>query len=176
MNTEALDTQLARRVIVLLSIFVAAAVPLVLYAVPHPAGGTAPTGLATLNAALNLTASILLSIGFVAIRRGAVKLHRACMLTAFGVSALFLVTYLLHHAQVGSVPFPHTGALRVTYLAILIPHIILAAVILPLALFTIYRGWTGRFAGHKRVARWTLPLWLYVSLSGVVVYFMLYHL
>lgn len=176
MTTDALDTRLARRVIVLLSIFVAAAVYLVLYAVPHPAAGTAPTSLATLNAGLNFTAAVLLCVGFAAIRRGAVTVHRACMVSAFGVSSLFLVTYLLHHAQVGSVAFPHTGTLKVIYLAILIPHIVLAAVILPLALFTIYRGWTGRIAGHKRVARWTLPLWLYVSLSGVVIYFMLYHL
>jgi putative membrane protein len=176
MTTDALDTRLARRVIVLLSIFVGVAIALVIYAVPHPPAGTAPTSLATVNAGLNFTAAVLLCVGFAAIRRGAVAVHRACMVTAFGVSSLFLVTYLLHHAQVGSVAFPHTGALKVIYLAILIPHIVLAAVILPLALFTIYRGWTGRFAGHKRVARWTLPLWLYVSLSGVVIYFMLYHL
>jgi putative membrane protein len=176
MSTEALDTQLARRVIVLLSLFVAALIPLVLYVVPHPHAGSGPSGLATLNASLNMTAAVLLTAGFVAIRRGAKRVHRACMLGAFGISSLFLITYLLHHAQVGSVVFPHGGVLRVVYLSILIPHIVLAAVILPLALLTIYRGWTSRFVAHKRVARWTLPLWLYVSLSGVVVYFMLYHL
>ncbi|HEX2736006.1 MAG TPA: DUF420 domain-containing protein [Polyangiaceae bacterium] len=176
MTTEALDTQLARRVITLLSLFVAAAVAVTLYAVPHPASGTHPTALATLNAGLNLTSAILLITGFFAVRRGKIRVHRACMIAAFLVSALFLITYLVHHAQVGSVPFGHEGILKRIYLAILIPHIVLAGVILPLALFTIYRGWTGRIAGHRRIARWTLPLWLYVSLSGVVVYLMLYHL
>jgi uncharacterized membrane protein YozB (DUF420 family) len=176
MSTDALDSRLARRVIALLSLFVAVAVPLSLYGVPHSAQGSEPTGLATLNASLNMTAAVFLIAGYAAIRRRAIAVHRACMLTAFVASAVFLITYLVHHAQVGSVPFPHTGVLRAVYFAILIPHILLAVVILPLALFTIYRGWTGRFPAHKRVARWTLPLWLYVSLSGVVVYFMLYHL
>src|SRR5690606_36366139 len=105
-----------------------------------------------------------------------IALHRASMVTAFGFSSVFLVTYLLHHAQAGSVRFTGEGWLRVVYLAILVPHILLAAVVVPLALFTIYRGWTNRVALHKKVARITLPIWLYVSVSGVVVYLMLYRL
>ena len=98
------------------------------------------------------------------------------MVTAFVLSSLFLVTYLLHHAQVGSVPFQHEGWIRGVYFAVLVPHVMLAVVIVPLALFTIYRGWTERIAEHRKIARWTLPLWLYVSVSGVAVYLMLYHL
>ncbi len=98
------------------------------------------------------------------------------MVSAFALSSLFLVTYLLHHAQVGSVPFQKEGWIRGVYFAVLVPHVALAMVIVPLALFTIYRGWTGRIEKHRKIARWTLPLWLYVSVSGVAVYLMLYHL
>ena len=132
-------------------------------------------GLATLDALLNLTAALLLSLGFFFIRRRQIERHRACMLGAFGVSVAFLVTYLVHHAQVGSVPYRGTGIWRGVYLAILIPHVLLAAAVVPLALVTITRALKGRFPLHKRVARWTLPVWLYVSVSGVVVYLMLYH-
>jgi putative membrane protein len=98
------------------------------------------------------------------------------MLTAFGLSALFLVGYLVHHAQVGSVPFAGTGVVRTFYFALLVPHIALSAVVLPLALTTIWHGWHGNVPAHRRIARWTLPLWLYVSVSGVAVYWMLYRL
>jgi putative membrane protein len=133
-----------------------------------------PSALATLNVLLNGGAGVALIAGYVSIRQRRIERHRRCMLVAFGLSSVFLVSYLVHHAQVGSVPFAGTGLLKTIYLAILFPHIVLAAVIVPLALFTIYRGWTGNFAAHRRVARWTLPLWLYVSLSGVAIYYLLY--
>ena len=111
-----------------------------------------------------------LLLGYAYIRKKNIAAHRACMLTAFGASSLFLVTYLMHHAQVGSVPFRGQGLVRWVYLSILIPHIVLAAGIVPLALLTLYRGYTGRVASHRKIARYTLPIWLYVSISGVVVY------
>lgn len=174
---EASDTRFARRVIAALSVFVCVAVATAVYG-PAASGtlGQGPSTLATLNALLNATSAFLLVCGYVAIRKRNIVVHRACMVSAFSVSALFLVTYLVHHAQVGSVRFPHQGALRVVYFSLLIPHIVLAAVIIPLALFTIYRGWTQRLEAHRRVARWTLPLWLFVSSSGVIIYWMLYHL
>ena len=113
-------------------------------------GAGAPGVLPTLNAALNASAAVCLITGFVFIRKKWVVAHRNCMLLACAISSMFLVTYLMHHAQVGSVPFRGTGALRTLYLSILLPHIVLAAVIVPLALFTIYRGWTGRIAAHRR--------------------------
>ena len=177
MSTVTAESPAARWVIGVLSVAVFAAVIIVLYALPgrDPADGT-PAGLATVNAVLNGGAGCFLLTGYVFIRRRNIKAHRACMLTAFALSSLFLVTYLLHHARVGSVPFQHEGWIRGVYFAVLVPHVILAAVIVPLALFTIYRGWTERIEKHRKIARWTLPLWLYVSVSGVTVYLMLYHL
>ena len=101
--------------------------------------------------------------------------HKLCMLSAFTASTLFLISYLLYHYQVGSVPFKGQGSLRVVYFTILISHTILAAAIVPLALVTLTRALKGSFERHKRIARWTLPLWLYVSVTGVVVYWMLYR-
>ncbi len=179
MSSQALepqDTQLARRVIFGLSSFVAVAVAVVVYVLPPSDSQQVPGALATVNAALNGAAGCFLVAGAVFIRRREIRQHRACMLLAFGLSSLFLLTYLAHHSQVGSVPFTGEGWLRTLYFSILIPHILLATVIVPLALFTIYRGWTNRIALHRRIARWTLPLWLYVSFSGVAIYFMLYHL
>jgi uncharacterized membrane protein YozB (DUF420 family) len=139
------------------------------------AGG--PSVLASLNASLNATSASLLLAGWTAIRRRRIAVHRACMLAAFAASSLFLVGYLLHHATVGSVPFPHQASwLRGLYFAILVPHVLLSAVVLPLALTTLYLAWRGRFAQHARLARWTLPIWLFVSVSGVAVYALLYHL
>lgn len=132
------------------------------------------TDLPTLNAALNSLAATLLAAGYLMIRQGRVEAHRACMLSAFATSTLFLVSYLVYHAKVGSVPFTGQGAIRVMYFAILISHIVLAAVVLPLALVTLSRGLKGRFESHRRIARWTLPVWLYVSITGVIVYLMLY--
>ena len=132
--------------------------------------------LPTVSALLNGTSAVLITVGYLCIRRRKVTAHKTCMVTAFVLSSLFLVTYLIHHAQVGSVPFSGRGWLRGVYFAVLIPHVTLAAFVVPLALTTIYRGWTSRFTKHARIARWTLPIWLYVSLSGVLVYWMLYHL
>ena len=176
MSTFAAESPAARWVIAVLSVAVFAAVLIVLYALPERSAPGTPQALATVNAVLNACAACFLLTGFVFIRRKNIKAHRTCMISAFVLSALFLVTYLLHHAQVGSVHFPHEGWIRGVYFAVLVPHVILAAVIVPLGLLTIYRGWTDRIALHRKIARWTLPLRLYVSVSGVAVYLMLYHL
>jgi len=132
--------------------------------------------LPALNAVLNSISATLLVVGYVFIRRKNIVAHRTCMLAAFGVSCVFLVSYLTHHYQVGSVPFRGTGALRTVYFAILIPHVILATAVVPMALLTIYRGLTGNIERHRPLARITLPVWLFVSVSGVVVYLMLYQM
>jgi uncharacterized membrane protein YozB (DUF420 family) len=132
--------------------------------------------LPALNASLNGLASVFLVIGYILIRSGRRDAHKRCMLMALTTSALFLTSYVIYHANAGSVPFPGVGAIRVVYFAVLIPHVILAATILPLALVTAARGLRGDYDRHVRVARWTLPLWLYVSVTGVVVYLMLYRL
>ncbi len=129
-----------------------------------------------LNAILNGIAATLLATGWVLIKRGRMAQHRACMLAAFGTSALFLVSYVIYHANVGSRPFGGQGPIRVVYFAILISHVVLAAAILPLSIVTLRRGLAGRYDRHVRIARWTLPIWLYVSVTGVVVYLMLYRL
>jgi uncharacterized membrane protein YozB (DUF420 family) len=134
------------------------------------------TVLPAVNATLNGIAAIFLAVGWAFIRRGDRQRHRACMITAFAVSALFLASYLVYHANVGSVPFERQGAIRGVYFTILITHIILAALILPLALMTLSRALSRRFDKHRRIARWTLPIWLYVSVTGVVIYVMLYQL
>jgi uncharacterized membrane protein YozB (DUF420 family) len=132
--------------------------------------------LPAVNAVLNCTAALLLVLGFVFIRQKKVALHRGCMLAAFAVSSVFLVCYLVHHARVGSVPFRGTGAVRTLYFAILIPHVVLAAAVVPLAVTTIYRGLKGDIVKHRPLARVTLPIWLFVSISGVVIYLMLYQM
>ena len=133
------------------------------------------TDLPTLNAILNGIAALFLVSGFVMIRRGRRDAHRLCMLGAFGMSTLFLISYLIYHASVGSVPFQGQGAVRVVYFAILITHIVLAAAIVPMAVLTLVHGLGARFDRHRRIARWTLPVWLYVSVTGVIVYLMLYR-
>ena len=132
--------------------------------------------LPALNASLNALASVLLVTGYVLIRSGRRDAHKRCMLAALTTSALFLTSYVIYHANVGSVPFSGAGVIRIVYFAVLIPHVILAATILPLALVTAARGLRGDYGRHVRIARWTLPLWLYVSVTGVIVYLMLYHL
>lgn len=132
--------------------------------------------LPTVNATLNACSGVLLVLGYWFIRQRNIPAHRACMLGAFGVSALFLVSYVIYHAQVGSKPFPGVGTIRTVYFAVLIPHVILAAFILPLAIVTLRRGLRMDVVRHRRIARWTLPIWLYVSVTGVIVYLMLYHL
>ncbi len=134
------------------------------------------SGLPAVNALLNGTTAVLLTVGYLFIRRKKVTHHKICMVTAFGVSCLFLVSYLIHHYQVGSTPFSGQGWIRPVYFTLLVTHICLAALIVPLALTTIYRGLNAQFGKHVKIARWTLPIWLYVSVSGVVVYVMLYQL
>jgi putative membrane protein len=129
-----------------------------------------------LDAGLNALSAVLLALGFFFIRRKNVSAHKACMLSAFASSTLFLACYLWYHAHHGVTHFPGRGAVRAFYFALLGSHTVLAAVIVPLVLLTLYRALRQRFDLHRRVARWTLPLWLYVSVTGVVVYWMLYHL
>lgn len=134
------------------------------------------TDLPTLNATLNGISAILLISGWFLIKRGERQKHRACMIAALVVSALFLTSYVIYHLQVGSVPFKGTGWIRTVYFAVLIPHVILAAAIVPPILITASRGLTAKYDKHRRIARWTLPLWLYVSVTGVIVYLMLYQM
>lgn len=129
-----------------------------------------------LNAALNATSFLLLVAALYMIKRGNVQAHRRLMLSALAVSGLFLVSYVTYHAQYGSVRFTGQGVVRVVYFIILVTHVILAAAIVPLVIITLRRALAGDFARHRRIARWTYPLWLYVSITGVVVYLMLYHL
>ncbi|WP_239993054.1 DUF420 domain-containing protein [Candidatus Methylomirabilis limnetica] len=130
----------------------------------------------TINAALNGTSALLLSLGYLLIRQRKITAHKLCMGAALGTSTLFLMSYLTYHYQVGSIPFAGHGGIRALYFTILISHTVLAAAIPPLALITVYRALRGRFDRHVRIARWTLPLWLYVSVTGVIIYCMLYHL
>ena len=132
--------------------------------------------LPALNASLNALSALCLTLGYFFIRRGDRVNHQRAMLTALGTSAIFLVSYVTYHANVGSKPFPGQGAARWIYLTVLFTHIPLAAVILPMALITAARGLRGRFDRHVRLARWTLPLWMYVSVTGVVIYVMLYQM
>ena len=131
--------------------------------------------LPAVNATLNALAGIFLLIGFREIKRGRIARHRAAMLSACATSTLFLISYVTYHAHAGSRPFTGQGPIRMVYFAILISHVVLAAAILPLALVTLTRALRERFDRHAALARWTLPIWLYVSVTGVAVYFMLYH-
>ena len=132
--------------------------------------------LPALNASLNLFSALLLGCGYYFIRRREVGRHRFCMVAAFVVSCFFLASYLVYHYHVGSKPFPGQGWIRSVYFAILISHVVLAAAIGPLAIATLTLAWRERFQTHRRLARWTLPLWLYVSLTGIVVYLMIYQI
>jgi uncharacterized membrane protein YozB (DUF420 family) len=134
------------------------------------------TDLPALNATLNATCAVLLVIGWILIKRGRIRQHRAVMIAAVSTSALFLVSYLIYHAQVGSVRFTKTGVIRTVYFAVLLTHTILAAAIVPMVLVTLSRGLSGKYDPHRRIARWTMPIWLYVSITGVIVYVMLYQL
>jgi uncharacterized membrane protein YozB (DUF420 family) len=128
------------------------------------------------NATLNATTALLLTTGYLLIRSGRRRAHRAVMLAAFGVSIAFLASYLWYHAHAGTTHFPGRGWIRPVYFAILLSHTVLAAAIVPLALVTLARGLRADFPRHARLARWTLPVWLYVSVTGVVIYVMLYRL
>lgn len=132
--------------------------------------------LPTVNAVLNATSALLLLVGWRLIRRGRIEAHRRAMLAAVASSTLFLVSYLVYHAQVGSVRFQGQGPIRAVYFAILLSHTILAAAIVPLVLVTLARGLKARYDAHRRLARITFPLWSYVSVTGVVIYWMLYRL
>jgi uncharacterized membrane protein YozB (DUF420 family) len=136
----------------------------------------AVSSLPALNASLNAAASVLLLIGYLLIRHKKVAAHRAAMVAALSVSTLFLASYLYYHYHVGSVRFTGVGWIRPVYFTILISHVVLAVTILPLALVTVTRALRADFARHRRIARITLPLWVYVSVTGVVIYWMLYGL
>jgi uncharacterized membrane protein YozB (DUF420 family) len=132
--------------------------------------------LPALNASLNATAAVFLTAGYLFIRRGRQTAHKRCMIAALATSTLFLISYVTYHANAGSRPFTGEGPVRVFYLVVLITHIVLAIAVLPLALTTTARGLWSQFDRHVRIARWTLPVWLYVSVTGVVVYWMLYQM
>ena len=132
--------------------------------------------LAPLNAFLNGCAAVLLLAGFIFIKKRWVRAHRACMISAMGFSAVFLTSYLVFHYNVGNVRFSGEGWVRSLYFSILIPHVILAGVIVPLAITTIWFALRGNFRRHRGIARWTWPLWMYVSVTGVIVYLMLYQM
>jgi uncharacterized membrane protein YozB (DUF420 family) len=132
--------------------------------------------LPALNATLNATSAVLLTTGWILIRRGRIAQHRAVMIAAVCTSVLFLISYLVYHAQVGSVRFTKQGPIRAVYFTILVTHTVLAAAIVPLVMVTLTRGLRARYERHRRIARWTMPIWLYVSVTGVIVYLMLYQM
>jgi len=134
------------------------------------------TDLPALNATLNATSFVLLTTGWFLIKSGRRQAHKWCMIAALVVSAAFLTSYVVYHLQVGSVPFQKTGWIRTLYFAVLIPHVILAAAIVPMILITVSRALSNKFDQHKKIAKITLPLWLYVSVTGVIVYLMLYQM
>jgi uncharacterized membrane protein YozB (DUF420 family) len=131
--------------------------------------------LPAINATLNAISAALLMYGYTLIRRKRVSAHRRTMIAAFVASALFLVSYITYHAQVGSVRYQKTGAIRTVYFSVLLTHTVLAALVPFLAAITLYRGLTAKYDRHRRIARWTFPIWLYVSITGVIVYLMLYQ-
>ncbi len=129
-----------------------------------------------INASLNATSALLLLLGYFSVRSGKILFHKVCMVLATLVSSIFLVSYLYYHAHHGATQFLGQGMVRIVYFSILISHTILAVVILPLILMTLYRALRNQLDRHKKIARWTFPLWLYVSITGVVIYWMLYQL
>lgn len=176
-TATAMRDRVALPLIAVLSSAVLVVVGLLMLAPPaRPAGPVDVSALPTLNAALNATSAVLLVTGFVFVRMRRIRAHLTCMVSAFVVSTLFLVSYVVYHAHAGSRAFTGQGWIRPVYFVLLVSHVVLAAGIVPLALTTLYRAWRGDIARHRRVARWTLPIWLYVSVTGVVVYLMLYRL
>jgi len=131
---------------------------------------------AALNASLNGVSAILLAGGYAAIRSGKIAVHKAFMISAFAVSSVFLGSYLLYHYRVGHVAFQGQGWIRPVYFTLLLTHTVLAVVIVPMILVTLRRAWLKRFDRHRVIARWTLPLWFYVSVTGVIVYLMVYQI
>lgn len=134
------------------------------------------TDLPALNATLNATSFVLLTAGWFLIKSGRRQAHKWCMIAALVMSAAFLTSYVVYHLQVGSVPFQKTGWIRTLYFLVLIPHVILAVAIVPMILITVSRALSNKFDQHKKIAKITLPLWLYVSVTGVIVYLMLYQM
>lgn len=132
--------------------------------------------LPAVNATLNALSSVWLTCGYLFIRQKKISAHRFCMLGALITSALFLISYLTYHYHAGSKPFTGQGVVRTIYFTILLTHTVLAAVIVPMAIMTLSRALKERFDQHKRIARWTLPIWFYVSVTGVIIYFMLYQM
>ena len=132
--------------------------------------------LPALNATLNGISAVFLTAGYLFIRSGRPALHKKCMLSALVASTAFLTSYVIYHVHTGSRPFPGQGAIRIAYFSILITHVVLAVTILPLALTTTARGLRAQYPRHVKIARWTLPIWLYVSVTGVVIYLLLYRL
>ncbi len=132
--------------------------------------------LPALNATLNSCSAVLLIWGYSLIRKKRIQAHRRVMIAAFSVSVAFLISYLVYHSQVGSVRFQKTGAIRTVYLTILLTHTVLAAAVPFLAGISLYRGLKGNYEQHRKIARWALPIWLYVSVTGVIVYWMLYRM
>jgi putative membrane protein len=168
--------RLALPVIAVLSLMIVGAVAaLLLGGRPAANGGGSVAALPALNAALNTCSALLLAAGYVFIRRRRTAAHRACMLAAAAVSTAFLVSYVTYHWLAGSRPFTGQGWMRAVYFPVLITHIVLAAGMVPFVLTTLYRALARDFVRHARLARWTLPVWLYVSVSGVAVYWMLYR-
>ena len=168
--------RVALPVIAVLSLLIVGVVAvLLLGGRPGAAGATGVAALPALNACLNATSALLLSAGYVFIRRRRIAAHRACMTGAASVSTAFLVSYVIYHWLAGSRPFTGQGWVRAVYFPVLITHIVLAAGMVPFVLTTLYRALAGDFVRHARLARWTLPVWLYVSVSGVAVYWMLYR-
>ncbi|MBI3826883.1 MAG: DUF420 domain-containing protein [Candidatus Rokubacteria bacterium] len=165
-------------VIAVISVLVVAAVGVLLLG-GRPLAATTTldvSALPALNAWLNATSALLLASGYLFITRRRITAHKRCMIAAFVTSMLFLLSYVVYHYHAGSKPFGDHGPLRAVYLTLLLTHIVLAAVIVPFALTTLYRGLRGQYDRHVRVARWTLPMWLYVSVTGVVIFWMLYRL
>ncbi|MEX2660890.1 MAG: DUF420 domain-containing protein [Vicinamibacterales bacterium] len=134
------------------------------------------TDLPAVNATLNGISAVLLMIGYVLVRQRKLEQHRRVMIAAFSTSVLFLICYVIYHANVGSRRFPGQGPIRSVYFFVLITHIVLAALVPPMAIITLSRGLRARYDTHRRIARWTLPIWLYVSVTGVIVYVMLYRM
>ena len=158
-----------------ISVAVVAVVAILLLAGSPRLAGSERSALPELNAGLNGVSALLLALGYASVRSGRIRAHRACMLGALGVSLLFLLSYVAYHLSFGSRPFAGQGWIRWVYFPLLVSHILLAAAVVPLALITIYRALGGEIARHRRLARWALPVWLYVSVSGVVVYWLLYR-
>jgi uncharacterized membrane protein YozB (DUF420 family) len=169
------ESTTVRGVIAGLSIAALALITWVLILLPDRANVQDPGMLPAVNASFNAGAAICLVLGWGLIKAGRPRAHRLAMLGAVGLSSAFFIGYLVHHWRVGSVPYEGQGVIRTVYFSLLLPHIVLAAPLLPMALMTLYRGLTQQHAAHRRLARWTLPIWVFVSLSGVVVFWMLYH-